>query len=83
MIVVKVELHSAITGDVTELGRMHIANDGQRTLEDRTRGTYDGKTLVKGRPHQAARTGKVVDYPRDALSVWCLVRRMLEAMLYK
>jgi hypothetical protein len=28
MLVVRVELHSAVTGKVTELGRMIVANDG-------------------------------------------------------
>lgn len=33
MIVVKVELHSAITGKVSEIGRMEICNTGEGTSE--------------------------------------------------
>ena len=35
MIIVRVELHSARTGEVTELARMHISNiGGTNTLRD-------------------------------------------------
>ena len=34
MIVVRVELHSAITHQVTELARMHICNDGQASSDN-------------------------------------------------
>lgn len=83
MIVVKVELHSAITGEVSELARMHIANDGMKSRENPDLGDYKGKTFVKGRPQQVARQGAVKDYPRWQLQVWCLVRRMLDSMSYK
>jgi len=43
MIVVRVELWSARTGDRTELGTMYIANDGERSRENTNRG--DGKTI--------------------------------------
>lgn len=38
MIIVRVELHSAITGRVTELARMGIINDG--TSEINAKGNY-------------------------------------------
>lgn len=84
MIVIRVELWSAVTGEKKELARMHIANDGAGTL---THGDYDGTTF-RGRDSAALdklrpnRTGKVAHYPRKALHVWHLVARMLAAMEY-
>lgn len=85
MIVVRVELHSAITGAVTELARMNIANDG--TSSSANTGHYDGATLIgrnaddlgRGRVN---RRGRVTDYPRQRIHVWHLVARMLDAMGY-
>lgn len=83
MIVVRVELHSAITGKATELARMHIANLGG----DAQRGNYDVRTL-RGRDHAALdrtivqRRGKVLGHARLALHVWHLVARALIAVGY-
>ena len=85
MIVVRVELHSAITGRVTELARMEIANDGAGAA---THGNYDGVTF-KGRDAGAldrrveARLGAVENFPRKSTHVWSLVARMLERMNYR
>lgn len=80
MIVVKVELHSAITGAVTELGHTVIFNDGTGT---RARGNYVVEVARKGartwRPDRPVRRGHVVDYPREAYSVWRLVIRALRS----
>lgn len=46
MIVIKIELHSAITGKVTPLGKMHIANAG--TSKDPNVGHYLGGVFRKG-----------------------------------
>ena len=84
MIVVRVELHSAITGATTELARMEIANTGRGTA---LRGDYTGRTL-KGRNSAAldrgtvSHEGEVLNYPRQQLHVWNLVSRMLSAMRY-
>ena len=84
MIVVRVELWSAITGARTELARMHIANDGAGS--DR-RCNYDGQTFV-GRStaeldkRRVSKRGRVPNWPRHDLHVWNLVARMLEAMGY-
>jgi hypothetical protein len=84
MIVVRVELHSAITGQVTELARMHICNRGDGTT---TVGNYKVSTL-RGR-HRAAldkgvvhRAGEVLGHARLKLHVWNLVARALLAMGY-
>jgi hypothetical protein len=84
VIVVRVELWSAITGVRTELARMHIANIGDGT--DR-RCDYVGETFI-GRSAKAldrltvSKWGSVVGYPRHDLHVWNLVSRMLRAMGY-
>lgn len=80
MIVVKVELWSAITGAKTELARMHISNDG--TVMDPNKGNYDVATLRgrssadldRGVVHRRAR---VADWPRKRLHVWNLVQAAL------
>lgn len=88
MIVVKVELHSAITKQVSELGRMYIANDGSGTPE---RGDYSVAVCRKGSlapPREfipnpmgapAARIGAVKDYPRLSYSPWRLIARAVLA----
>lgn len=86
MIVVKVELHSAITGRVSELGRMLIGNDGTGAGK---RGNYDVRVLrkrmdnVHEEPFEqwyrapVTRAGRVEDYPRQSYNVWRLVARAL------
>ncbi len=84
MIVVRVELWSAATGEKTELARMHIANTGTGTA---ARGSYFGQTF-RGRSAPAlsklieAKQGHVENFPRQQLHVWNLVSRMLLTMGY-
>ena len=84
MIIVKVELHSAITGKITELARMRITNEGGTNV----RGDYFGVTF-RGRDSKALdknainKFGSVKNYPRLQLHVWNLVGRMLSTMGYK
>lgn len=85
MIVVRVELHSAINGRITELARMHIANDGShpnprhgnymcRTIRGRSKDQLDQNT--------PQRKGGVHDHPRLAQHVWNLVAKCLYSMSY-
>ena len=84
MIIVRVELHSAKTGKVTELARMCMANSDTGT---ETHGNYHGSTYV-GRDtaalnrRQVSRQGTVEGYARKQLHVWNLVNRMLTSMGY-
>ena len=86
MIIVRVELWSAITGETTELARMEICNDGDHP--NHKRGNYSARTL-RGRDTAALnkrvtqRNGEVKDYPRLAVHVWNLVARALKAMRYE
>jgi hypothetical protein len=83
MIVVKVELHSAITGRISEIARMNICNIGGT----HTKGDYHCETL-RGRSKAdldkrvQQRTGNVMNYPRLSIHVWHLVARALVGMGY-
>jgi hypothetical protein len=90
MLVIRVELHSAVTGKITEIARMLLYNDGTGSSEV---GSYKGKT-VKGSTQEpmapaviyerkAMREGTVGNYRRLNLHVWHLVARMLASMGYE
>lgn len=79
MIVIKVELHSAITGKVTELGKMHIVNDG--TSKDPKIGHYLGGVLRKG-TKTFTRKASVEGYRRLDKPIWSLITKMLINMGY-
>ncbi len=84
MIVVRVELWSAITGQRTELARMHICNTGESAgrIRHYTGETFIGRdsaALDKGR---VSKRGEVRNYPAPALHIWNMVARMLTSMGY-
>lgn len=89
MIVVKVELMSAITGKTTELARMTICNEG--TSNNPNFGDYTCKThrgrdreiLEKSmRDGSSTRAGTVKHHARLAQHVWNLVAKALKNMNY-
>jgi hypothetical protein len=92
MLVVRVELESAITGEMSEIARMIIANDGTGT-GDRgnywaraAKGTVQNDHMIPAaimHESRKLRHAEVKDYPRQSLHVWNLVARMLQAMGYK
>lgn len=83
MIIVRIELHSAITLRVTEIARMRICNIGGT----RTRGNYDVVTF-RGRGANALdngfvkRHGVVRNHPRLSKHVWNLVAKALACLEY-
>ena len=87
MIVIKVELWSAVSGEVSELARMTIDNIGG----DRQHGDYRTRTY-RGRSAEALhkamlagtvqREGKVLRHPRLREHVWNLVAKALTGMGY-
>jgi hypothetical protein len=84
MLIITVELHSAITGKVTEIAKMKLYNDGTGTSQ---KGNYAGVTY-RGKDdaliqEKTNRTGSVKNYPRLNLHVWNLIARMLKNMGYK
>ena len=74
MIVVKVELHSALNGEVTEIGYATICNLGTGT-EDK--GDYYVSVKRRGNRASVVRTGKVMGFSRRCKNVWLLVIRSL------
>ncbi len=85
MIIVRVELHSAITHKVTELARMEIINDGSsikpsvgnymvQTLRGRSKADLDMRNVQ--------RVSNVINHPRLQQHVWNLVAKALTAMRY-
>lgn len=81
MILVRVELHSAQTGRVTELGRMKLCNQGGRF--DDTRGNYSVEVMRRGTLDVVQRRGEVRDYPRKSYSIWRLVMLALQSAFDK
>lgn len=80
MIVVKVELHSARTGRVTQLGKMYISNDG--TILSNSLANYNVELLRKG-TEKVLRRGRVEQFPKAAYSIWRLVFRALRSVLHE
>lgn len=83
MIVIRVELHSAVSRTVTEIARMKIINvGGTRTLGHYFAETYRGRSGEQLKRGVRQRSGSVRDYPRLSVHVWHLVARALIAMKY-
>ncbi len=94
MIVVRVELHSAITGRTKELAAMCIANDG--TSDRSAIGHYNAVTTRKGKKPKTrqelreavvhgkgkVRSSRVENYRCNDRVVWDLVALALRAMKY-
>lgn len=79
MIVITIELWSAVTGKKTKLGEMHIANDGTGTD---SKCDYDGRVMRKPDFKGVTRTGRVEGHRRHAQTVWHLLGKMLKSMGY-
>lgn len=87
MIVVRVELLSAITGKTTELARMHIANNGgDAKLGDYLVNTLRGRSKedldAAWRNKSYTRQGQVLKHRRLDLHVWHLVGKALQNLGY-
>lgn len=84
MIVVKVELWSAITGKKTELARMHIANDasGKNGRNNYIARTFRGRSTKALDKLSPSREGTVNKYPSKSIHIWNLVRKALANMEY-
>ena len=84
MIVVSVQLWSAITGEKTELARMEICNDGTSAgrLRDYDTRTLRGRSVADLNKRTTQREGRVVKHDAPGLHVWNLVAKALAAMGY-
>lgn len=87
MIIIRVELWSAVNGQVTELARMSIDNiGGTQQLGDYRARTYRGrsaealtKAMLSG---GVQREGEVLRHPRLREHVWNLVAKALTGLGY-
>lgn len=84
MLIVKVELHNANTGEISEIARAVIYNDGTGTSEKGNYGarTWRGRTQEDLDKRKVQRVGAVHGYPRLKLHVWNLVTEALGSMGY-
>lgn len=83
MIIIRVELHSAITRKVTEIARMQIRNaGGDRKVARYSVETLRGRSREQLDRRECQRSGVVENYPRLSIHVWHLVARALIAMKF-
>lgn len=81
MLLVKIELQSARTGQIKQLGLLKICN-----ISGRGKGRYDKRAdyqveIMRKGTYEALRTGHVRSFPRLSYNVWRLVFRALKAVL--
>lgn len=76
MLVVKIELHSARTGEVKELHRAYLYNDGSGGPLS---GNYVAEFLRRRSidRNSKVRTSRVKSFPRKRLNAWHLLARAL------
>jgi hypothetical protein len=83
MIVVRVELWSAITGQKTELARMHICNvSGAGRRRDYQAQVFRGRSKAALDKRSVLRTGALTNWPSLDLHVWNMVAALLASMGY-
>ncbi|WP_316165380.1 MULTISPECIES: hypothetical protein [unclassified Bradyrhizobium] len=83
MIIIRVELHSAITRQVTEIARMRICNiGGTREYGDYRAETFRGRSAQQLARLVRQRSADLTKYPRLRVHVWHLVAQALVAMGY-
>lgn len=83
MIVVKIELESAITGRTTEIGRMYVTNQGTSsdprvgnyTVAVCRRGTEDLPRPIEPDGPAPTRSGEVIGHRRLDHNVWRLIAK--------
>lgn len=85
MIIIKVELHSAVTRKITELARMKIYNDGLETNHNFGNyifQTFKGRSTLQLNKEQIIKHTEVKHWPKNSLHVWNLVCKGLRQMGY-
>jgi hypothetical protein len=76
MLIVKIELHSAVTGEIKTLATGKIVNTGAGTP---TQGNY--RIELRDAAGRLWKTGSVENFPRKRLLAWDLLYRALEKLL--
>lgn len=80
MVVVKIELWpGGYESHKKEIGRMTLTNRGDS--DNPKRGNYDVRIMRRGSEKTVQREGEVLNYPRQAYSVWKLISRALASAL--
>lgn len=84
MIVVRVELWSAVDGTKTELARMHICNDGTSVgpHHNYTAEAFRGRSCAALDRLDVQRKGELRNWPSASLHVWNLVHAVLGRLGY-
>lgn len=83
MIVVRVELHSAIDGSVTELARAIIANVGGTEKRRNYAATvFRGRSTADLDKRVELRSCSISNWPSPTVHVWNLVATVLNKMTY-
>lgn len=80
MIVVKIELHSARTHKVTQLGELHLSNDDKASRENPRRGTYRVELFRKPKFTSVLKGTVVEDWPRLDKPIWQLLQKALNQL---
>ena len=75
MIVIKIELHSAVTRKVTQLGEAYITNDGVWHENDCC--DYHFKIMRKPKFKSVTKLARVERWPRSRRTVWQLLQKCL------
>jgi hypothetical protein len=78
MLVIKVELHSAVTREVKTIATAHIVNEGTGT---ELRGNY--RMWLMGKNCRAMTDVRITNWPRKSKHVWQLISRMLKEIYPK
>jgi hypothetical protein len=83
MLIIRVELHSAITGKVTEIARAMVHNiGGTSSLGNYQARFYTGRSKEELDQRRVTHCGIVVRHPRLRQHVWKLVLKALVAAGY-
>ena len=78
MLIVKIELHSAVTGQVTTIATGKIVNTGTGSL---TQGNY--RIELRDAAGRQRKSGHIEGFPRKRLLAWDLLYRALEKIVGK
>ena len=76
MLVIKIELHSAVTGEISTIATGKIINTGAGTA---TQGSY--RVDLRDARGRSWKAGTVTGFPRKRLLAWDLLARALYSVL--
>lgn len=86
MIIIRVELHSAINGSITELARMKISNTGYNHITDTNHNykcqTFRGINKETLNKETVERYSNINNWPRERYHIWNMVAKALKNMGY-